>query len=234
MPNSKETHKNATPKAVIPESIRTLSKTNRNPVTLGYARVSTEQQNTDRQLNSLKEAKISDEHIFVDYASGKDFARSAFIALTKVLRPGDTLVISSLDRFGRSFELIPAQWFEICFSRHVNIRVLDNPLLNMENGTTRSAMDLLVQTLIFVVYSYMADEERNKIKQRQAQGIAAAKERGVRFGRPQRALPECFSEVLAQYHAKEITGATAAKLCEMPTSTFYSKARKIKDLQMAG
>ena len=148
MPNSKETHKNATPKAVIPESIRTLSKTNRNPVTLGYARVSTEQQNTDRQLNSLKEAKISDEHIFVDYASGKDFARSAFIALTKVLRPGDTLVISSLDRFGRSFELIPAQWFEICFSRHVNIRVLDNPLLNMENGTTRSAMDLLVQTLI--------------------------------------------------------------------------------------
>lgn len=177
----------------------------------GYIRVSSTEQNIDRQLDAMKEHGI--ERLFVDRQSGKDFDRPKWKALTKLLRPGDVLYVLSLDRMGRNYEEIQEQWRHIVKDRRADIVVLDMPLLD-----TRKQKDLLgtlITDLVLQLLAYVAQSERETIRKRQAEGIAAAKARGQRFGREPRPLPENFMEVMAMKMAGEMSWAQASAECGM-------------------
>lgn len=194
----------------------------------GYVRVSTREQNEDRQVIALREYGIYDRCIFIDKQSGKDFERPQYKKMIKKLRYGDTIVIKSIDRLGRNYNEIIRQWRMLTKDRGVSICVLDMPILNSDDreDLTRT----LISDIVLQLLSYVAQTEREYIHQRQAEGIEAAKERGVVFGRPARPLPDNFSSVYALYKNKKITLAQAAKTCGMPKSTFYGiVSRKMKD-----
>lgn len=193
----------------------------------GYVRVSSIDQNEDRQMVALAAAGVAQEAIYIDKQSGKNFARKQYQCLMKKLQAGDLLYIKSIDRLGRNYEEVQEQWRLLTKTKGVDICVIDMPLLD-----TRRSKDLLgtfIADLVLQVLSFVAQNERENIRQRQAEGIAAAKKRGVRFGRPMKALPENFSEVQQRWQKGEITCREAAKLCNMAYGSFRRKAGKVGD-----
>ena len=190
----------------------------------GYVRVSSKEQNEDRQLLSMKEMKIPDNHIFIDEKSGKDFERPQYRKLIDVVKRGDVIFIKSLDRLGRNYSEILNQWKVITKDKGVDICVIDMPIL--DTRISKNLLGTFIGDLVLTILSYVAETEREMIRQRQAEGIAAAKARGVHFGRKTIPLPDNFEEVYKKWIKKEISLSDAAKACKMPTSTFFDKAKR--------
>ncbi|MGI6184019.1 MAG: recombinase family protein [Candidatus Fimadaptatus sp.] len=188
----------------------------------GYIRVSTREQNEDRQLIALREMSVPEKNIFMDKQSGKDFNRPQYKKLIKKLKPGDLLYIKSIDRLGRNYEEIQNQWRILTKEKGIDIVVLDMPLLDTRRG--KDLMGTFLSDIVLQVLSFVAENERTNIRQRQAEGIAAAKAKGIRFGRPPLPLPETFHENYQRWKSGEITCTTAAKACGLPLSTFRDKA----------
>lgn len=190
--------------------------------TYGYIRVSSTDQNEDRQVIALRERLVPEEDIYMDKQSGRDFERPQYQRLVKRLRPGDLLYVLSIDRLGRNYEEIQNQWRLLTRDLCVDICVIDMPLLDTRNG--RDLMGTFIADLVLQILSFVAQSERENIRSRQAQGIAAAKARGVRFGRPPKPLPENFPAVWRRWKARKITGTKAAQECGMPLATFRYRA----------
>lgn len=190
----------------------------------GYARVSTQAQNEARQIAAMREFGVPGENIVIEKMSGEDFDRPLYQKLVKKLRPGDVLVIQSIDRLGRNYAEILEQWQFLTDKRKVGIVVLDMPLLD-----TRSDRDLtgrLIADIVLQLLSYVAQRERESIHKRQAEGIAAAKERGVRFGRKPKAVPKGFEELAVKWLDGEISSRDAAWELGISHTTFISKAKE--------
>ena len=184
----------------------------------GYIRVSTKEQNEDRQLIAMNQANVPHENIYMDKQSGKDFNRPNYKRLLRKLKRDDLLYIKSIDRLGRNYEEIQQQWRVITKDKGVDICVIDMPLLDTRRG--KDLVGTFLSDIVLQVLSFVAENERTNIRQRQAEGIAAAKARGVRFGRPPEPLPENFYSNYQKWLAGKITGTAAAKACNMPLSTF--------------
>ncbi len=193
----------------------------------GYVRVSTREQNEQRQVIAMKEYGVEEARIYTDKQSGKDFARKNYKRLLRKLKSDDTLVIKSIDRLGRNYEEILEQWRYITKEKQAAIVVLDMPLLDTRQ--TRDLTGTLIADLVLQLLSYVAQTERESIRQRQAEGIAAAKARGVRFGRVPKPLPDNFRAVCRRWESGEITGTAAARECGMPLSTFRYRAAHYAD-----
>ncbi|MCC8128892.1 MAG: recombinase family protein [Clostridiales bacterium] len=192
----------------------------------GYVRVSTKDQNEDRQMIALREADVPEKNIYMDKQSGKDFERPQYKKLVRKLKKDDLLYIKSIDRLGRNYEEIQNQWRILTKDKGVDIVVLDMPLLDTRRG--KDLVGTFLSDIVLQVLSFVAENERTNIKQRQAEGIAAARARGVKFGRPPKPLPENFYEVHRAWRDKKIPLKQAAALCGMPEGTFYSRARKLE------
>ena len=192
----------------------------------GYVRVSSKDQNEDRQLIAMKEVGVENNNIFVDKLSGKDFNRPQYKKLLRKLKKDDLLYIKSIDRLGRNYEEILEQWRILTKEKGIDIVVIDMPLLDTRRG--KDLMGTFLSDIVLQVLSFVAENERANIKQRQAEGIAAAKARGVKFGRPLRPLPNNFYEIQKSWRNKEITLTEAAAACEMPVGTFYGKVRRFE------
>lgn len=190
--------------------------------TYGYIRVSTREQNEDRQLIALREISIPEQNIFMDKQSGKDFNRPQYKRLLRKLKKDDLLYVKSIDRLGRDYGEILEQWRILTREKGVDIVVLDMPLLDTRRG--KDLLGTFLSDIVLQVLSFVAENERANIRQRQAEGIAAAKARGVRFGRPSRPLPENYHSVYQRWRAGAITGTAAAKECGMALSTFRYRA----------
>lgn len=190
----------------------------------GYARVSTKEQNEDRQLIALEEMEVPTKNIFIDKQSGKDFNRPKYKALLRKMRAGDILYIKSIDRLGRNYEEIIEQWRILTKEKRVDIVVIDMPLLDTRRG--KDLMGTFLSDIVLQVLSFVAENERKNIKQRQKEGIEAAKLRGVKFGRPEKDLPKDFDVYIQMWVNHEITGTKAAEVLGIPASTFYRKAKE--------
>ena len=188
----------------------------------GYIRVSTREQNEDRQLIALREMAVPEANLCIDKQSGKDFQRPQYKKLVRKLKKDDLLYIKSIDRLGRNYEEIQNQWRILTKEKGVDIVVLDMPLLDTRRG--KDLMGTFLSDIVLQVLSFVAENERTNIRQRQAEGIAAAKARGVRFGRPPRPLPENYHSAYQRWKAGAITGTAAARECGMPLSTFRYRA----------
>lgn len=197
------------------------------PNVYGYVRVSSLDQNEDRQMLALAPYRIPKKHIYMDKQSGKNFNRPQYRRMVRRLRPGDLLYILSIDRLGRNYEEIQKEWRILTKELGVDICVIDMPLLDTRQG--KDLMGTFIADLVLQILSFVAQSERENIRKRQAEGIAAAKLRGVRFGRPEKPLPENFHQLHRDWRDKKITLRQAAQSCEMPVGTFYSKARKLED-----
>ncbi|WP_409967773.1 recombinase family protein [Bengtsoniella intestinalis] len=192
------------------------------PTTYGYVRVSTKEQNEDRQLIALHEVGVTDSKIYIDKQSGKDFIRPQYKKLLRKLKKDDLLFIKSIDRLGRNYEEILEQWRILTKEKGIDIVVLDMPLLDTRRG--KDLMGTFLSDIVLQVLSFVAENERTNIRQRQAEGIAAAQARGVRFGRPPKPLPDNFHEVYQRWKGGKITGLVAAQECQMPMATFRYRA----------
>ncbi|MDR2203489.1 MAG: recombinase family protein [Nitrososphaerota archaeon] len=190
-------------------------------VIYGYIRVSSLEQNTDRQIHAMNELQIPPSNIFTDKQSGKDFVRPAYQKLINTLQNGDLLYIKSIDRLGRNYADIQAQWRTLTKEKGIDIAVIDMPLLD-----TRRYKDLIgtfISELVLSVLSFVAQNERDNIRQRQAEGIATAKTRGVKFGRPPNPTPPNFGELIKRWNDKRYDKAEILKMCQMSESTFYRR-----------
>ena len=191
----------------------------------GYIRVSSTDQNESRQRIALEQQGIPSGHIFMDKMSGKDFQRPQYQAMLRKLRSGDLLCVVSIDRLGRNYEEILEQWRVLPKEKHVDILVLDMPMLDTRRD--KNLLGAFIADLVLQVLSFVAQNERENIRSRQAEGIAAAKQRGVRFGREIKPLPDNFLENCALWRNGQISGLEAARRCRMPQSTFYRKAGRL-------
>lgn len=194
-----------------------------------YVRVSTLHQNEDRQLLAMNDLQIPEKNIYVEKQSGKDFNRPMYRQLIKKLKVNDVLFIKSIDRLGRNYEEILEQWRVLTKQKGVDIVVLDMPLLDTRKG--KDLLGTLIADLVLTLLSYVSENERCEIKQRQKEGIEAAKQKGVQFGRPPKALPEDFERIYGRWAAKQISGEEAVKLSGLTRATFYRKVKKIKEEQ---
>lgn len=188
----------------------------------GYIRVSSKDQNEDRQLYTMKELSIPDKNLFIDKQSGKNFDRFNYKKMIRRLKPNDLLYIKSIDRLGRNYAEIQEQWRILTKEKKIDIVVLDMPLLDTRCG--KDLMGTFISDIVLQILTFVAENERTNIRQRQAEGIAAAKARGVRFGRPPLSLPDNFHDIYQLWRNGEITGTAAAKECGMPLSTFRYRA----------
>lgn len=188
----------------------------------GYVRVSTREQNEDRQIIAMSEVKVPEKNIYMDKQSGKDFDRPMYKSLLKKLKREDLLYVVSIDRLGRNYEEILEQWRVLTREKKIDIVVLDMPLLDTRRG--KDLMGTFLSDIVLQVLSFVAENERKNIKQRQKEGIEAARLRGVQFGRPPKPMPENFVQVYNRWLAKEISGEEAAKLCDITVATFYRRA----------
>ena len=186
--------------------------------TYGYIRVSTREQNEDRQLIAMRDAAVPEENIFMDKQSGKDFDRPQYKKLVKKLKPDDLLYVKSIDRLGRNYEEIQNQWRILTKEKRIDIVVLDMPLLDTRQG--RDLTGVLIADIVLQLLSYVAQTEREFNRQRQAEGIAAAKARGVHFGRKAKDRGENYESVMAAWHRGEISGRAAAKELGVAHGTF--------------
>lgn len=192
----------------------------------GYVRVSSREQNEDRQMRALQELSIPEKNIFLDKQSGKDFERPAYKRMVRRIRKDDLLYIKSIDRLGRNYEEIQNQWRILTKDKGIDICVIDMPLLDTRRG--KDLVGTFLSDIVLQVLSFVAENERTNIRQRQAEGIAAAKKRGVKFGRPPLPYPDNFKEICKDWKKKKITLRQAAEACQMPVGTFYGKARKLE------
>lgn len=190
----------------------------------GYVRVSSQEQNEDRQLVAMAEAGVARGNIFIDKQSGKDFERPNYKKLIKRLRPGDTLIIKSIDRLGRNYEEIQNQWRIITKEKKADIVVIDMPLLDTRRD--KNLLGTFISDLVLQLLSFISENERTTIRQRQAEGIAAAKKRGVRFGRPTKEAPPDFDELIAKWQKKEMPLDEILRQYGMSESTFYRRLRE--------
>ncbi len=194
----------------------------------GYIRVSGKDQKEVRQQIALKEVGVEHQNIYVDKQSGKDFNRPQYKKMLRKLKKDDLLYIKSIDRLGRNYEEILQQWRFLTKEKGADIVVLDMPLLDTRQG--KDLMGTFLSDIVLQVLSFVAENERTNIKQRQAEGIAAAKARGIKFGRPPLPLPDNFYEIHKAWRSKKITLKQAAAACNMPVGTFYGKARQLENI----
>lgn len=195
-------------------------------ITYGYVRVSSTDQNEDRQMIALHQVGVEDKHIFMDKQSGKDFERPQYKRMVKKMRHGDLLYVLSIDRLGRNYDEIQHQWRILTKEIGIDVCVIDMPLLD-----TRRSKDLLgtfVADLVLQVLSFAAHNERDNIRKRQAEGIAAAKARGVHMGRPVINAPPDFDQIVKLWEKKEITMEEAMKRCGLSETTFYRRRREMQ------
>ena len=195
----------------------------------GYVRVSTRDQNEERQMLALRKEAVFFREIYVDKQTGKDFERPQYQKMLRKLKKDDVLYIKSIDRLGRNYMEILEQWRILTKEKEVDIVVLDMPLLDTRQG--KDLIGTFLSDIVLQILSFVAENERANIRQRQAEGIAAAKARGVKFGRPPGALPENFSDIYQQWKNGEITGLAAADACGMPMSTFRYRVNKYEQIE---
>lgn len=192
----------------------------------GYVRVSSTDQNEDRQIIALRNVPIPEKNIFVDKQSGKDFDRPNYKRMMQKLKIGDLLCVLSLDRLGRNYEEIQKQWRILTKEMGIDICVLDMPLLD-----TRQGKDLLgnfITDLVLQILSFVAQSERENIRKRQAEGIAAAKAKGVKFGRPEKPIPEDFEKIIRNWEQKKEPFSEILKQCDMSEATFYRRVHEYR------
>ena len=189
----------------------------------GYIRVSSRDQNEDRQVLAMREINVPEKNIYIDKQSGKDFDRPQYKKLVRRLKKDDLLYIKSIDRLGRNYEEIQNQWRLLTKDKGADICVIDMPLLDTRRG--KDLVGTFLSDIVLQVLSFVAENERCNIRQRQAEGIAAAKKRGIRFGRPPKPLPTNFHDVHQRWRAKQITVNEAAQEGGMPRSTFFYRAQ---------
>ena len=198
------------------------------PTIFGYIRVSTKEQCEERQLIALREFPVPEENIFMDKLSGKDFNRPQYKKLLRKLKQGDILVVKSIDRLGRNYEEILEQWRMLTKKKEVDVVVLDMPLLDtrMSGGNLTG---VFVADLVLQILSYVAQTERKNIRQRQREGIAAAKQRGVKFGRPKKQVPEEFARLREKWMQKEVSSREAAKRLGISQDTFLRWSKNMSE-----
>ncbi|MGN0316191.1 MAG: recombinase family protein [Fusicatenibacter sp.] len=192
----------------------------------GYVRVSSTDQNEDRQMIALREAAVPEKNIFMDKQSGKDFDRPNYKKLVRKLKAGDLLYVLSIDRLGRNYKEIQEQWRLLTQEKGIDICVLDMPLLDTRNG--KDLMGTFIADLVLQILSFVAQSERENIKKRQAEGIAAAKAKGVRFGRPEKEVPEDFGKLVRAWEQKKLPLSEVLKQCAMSEATFYRRLREYR------
>lgn len=197
--------------------------------TYGYVRVSSADQNEDRQMIALREADVPEKNIFLDKQSGKDFERPNYKKMVRKLKAGDLLYILSIDRLGRNYEEIQKQWRILTKEIGVDICVLDMPLLDTRNG--KDLMGTFIADLVLQILSFVAQSERENIRKRQAEGIAAAKAKGVKFGRPEKEVPDDFGKIVRSWEQKKSSFEEVLKKCGMSEATFYRRLREYRLLQ---
>ncbi len=193
----------------------------------GYVRVSSKDQNEDRQMIAMRACGVPEHHIYIDKQSGKDFNRPQYRALVRELKEGDLLYLKSIDRLGRNYEEIIEQWQYLTKTLGIDIVVIDMPLLDTRRG--KDVLGTFLSDIVLQVLSFTAENERENIRQRQAEGIAAARQRGVRFGRPEADLPEEFEEMCRKWKRNEIRAEEAARRLGMSLNSFYYHARKFSE-----
>lgn len=192
----------------------------------GYARVSSKEQNEERQLNAFKEFGIDERDIYIDKQSGKDFNRDNYLVLKHILRENDLLVIKSIDRLGRNYNMIIEEWKDITQNIKADIVVIDMPLLDTRNN--KDLLGTFISDLILQILSYVAEQERTFIKQRQKEGIENALNKGVKFGRPKIEKPSNFDNVISQWKKKEIKSKDAMIMLNLKPNTFYNLLKDTK------
>ena len=192
----------------------------------GYIRVSTKEQNEDRQLEAMRKSDVPDKNIFSDKQSGGDFERPQYRRMMGILKNDDVLYVKSIDRLGRNYSEILEQWRILTKEKKVDIVVLDMPLLDTRIG--KDLMGTFLSDIVLQVLSFAAENERSTIKQRQAEGIAAAKARGVRFGRPKKKEPQNFEAMVSLWENKKMTLSEILESCDMSKSTFFRRRRELK------
>ena len=192
----------------------------------GYVRVSSTDQNEERQLIVMNERRVPAGNVYIDKQSGKDFVRPQYKKMLKRLKAGDLLYILSIDRLGRNYEEIQNQWRILTKEIGVDICVIDMPLLDTRNG--KDLMGTFIADLVLQILSFVAQSERENIRKRQSEGIAAAKKRGVRFGRPEKPMPEGFAETVKLWEKKEIDIKAVLEMCGLKEATFYRRLREYR------
>lgn len=192
----------------------------------GYVRVSSIEQNEDRQMIALKKAGVHDSHIYMDKQSGKDFHRANYEKLVSRFQEGDLLYILSIDRLGRNYAEIQNQWRILTKEIGVDICVIDMPLLDTRNG--KDLMGTFIADLVLQILSFVAENERENIRKRQEQGIEAAKRRGVRFGRPESKVPDNFRNIVKAWEQGNLKIDEVLGKCQMSKSTFYRRLREMR------
>jgi DNA invertase Pin-like site-specific DNA recombinase len=198
-----------------------------NIMTYGYVRVSSQTQNIARQMEEMNKYGITKKFIYIDKASGKDFERDSYQKLKKRLRKDDLLIIKSIDRLGRNYDMIINEWYDLTKKIECDIFVIDFPLLDTRIEG-KNLMGKFIADIVLQVLSFVAQNERESIKQRQREGIRLAKERGVHMGRPKYVLPDNFNEVVKRYKNKEITNVEAIKILKMNRGTFFKYVKLMK------
>lgn len=189
----------------------------------GYVRVSTKEQNEDRQLTAMNRLSVPEKNIFTDKHSGKDFERPQYKKLLKKIKKDDLLYIKSIDRLGRNYDEILQQWRTLTKDIGIDISVIDMPLLDTRRG--KDLMGTFLSDIVLEILSFVAENERVNIRLRQAEGIAAAKARGVHLGRPPKPLPANFAAVYRKWKSKKITCTAAAQECRMPIASFRYRVK---------
>lgn len=194
--------------------------------TLGYIRVSSKDQNEDRQLIAMREKNVPECNLFIDRQSGKDFDRPAYRAMMKKLKKGDVLVVKSIDRLGRNYREIMDQWRIITRKKCADIIIIDMPLL--DTTISKDLLGTFISDIVLQLLSFVSENERENIRRRQAEGIAAAKARGVRWGGIYKPMPDHFGELYESWTNKEITIAEFAQYCNVCESTLFKRIREYR------
>lgn len=195
-----------------------------------YIRVSTKQQKIDRQYEEIKALDIDDKRIYIDKESGKDFVRTNYQKLIRKLKKDDLLIIKSIDRLGRNYHMILEEWARITKTIGADIKVIDMPLLDTRIEG-KNLVGKFISDIVLQVLSFVAENERTNIKQRQAEGIRIAKEKGVKFGRPKAILPSNVNDILDKYLNKELTNIEATKIIGVSRGTFFRLVKERKSLK---
>ena len=196
----------------------------------GYIRVSSVDQNEDRQRIAMHEKDVDDKNIYMDKQAGKDFERPQYRKMIRRLKPGDLLYVLSIDRLGRNYEEIKEQWRILTKEKGIDICVIDMPLLDTRQG--KDLMGTFIADLVLQILSFAAQSERENIRKRQEQGIAAAKARGVKFGRPEKVIPGDFGEIVWQWERKQISFSEVLRICCISEATFYRRLKKFRMAQL--